>query len=432
MKKFFLQLLWLAALLVIGFLAWRNTELIGQVRHLRGEIRELERDRRESRRQLPAVTTPPATNAVALAPPVVRSEAEEQTAELRGLSFVKPVNYQWIERSELRAFLLRKVREQYPEQELNNYGRSLAAVGLVPDGTDLLPAILSLYDDQIAAFYLPEERALYTFKEAGRPGMVDRMLLVHELTHALQDQNFDLTKFALKAKDNDDLVMAQAALLEGDATVLMTQWSVRHADPAEMGEGIMTQNTKALQEAPEFLRARLLFPYIQGTIFVQALRQAGGQAAVDEALRHPPSSTQQVLHPELFLKNRRDPVKIELLPLPAPQWRRIGNNVLGELGMQLLLQSAVPPGEMEAATRGWNGDRYQVYERGTNGPTGLVWVSVWHTPEDAGRFAAAYGRRATERNVDAHITRRGKYVWVRQSSDEEFFAAAETITAQLD
>ena len=80
--------------------------------------------------------------------------------------------------------------------------------------------------------------------------------------------------------------------------------------------------------------------------------------------------------------------------------------------------------------RGWSGDRYHVYERGTNGPTGMVWVSAWNTAEDAGRFEQAYGRVAKERNVDARINRLGKYVWIRQSSDPDFFKLSEDIGKQ--
>src|SRR5207244_1635245 len=100
----------------------------------------------------------------------------------------------------------------------------LAALGLVPEGTDVLGVLISLYDEQVGAFYEPEEKALYTFKDLSWTSGLDKMLLSHELTHALQDQSFDLTKFALKVKDNDDLALATAALIEGDATLEMTLW----------------------------------------------------------------------------------------------------------------------------------------------------------------------------------------------------------------
>ena len=53
----------------------------------------------------------------------------------------------------------------------------LPTLGLVPEGTDLQEVLLGLYDEQVAAFYVPEERALYTFKDTSFSGNLDRVTL---------------------------------------------------------------------------------------------------------------------------------------------------------------------------------------------------------------------------------------------------------------
>jgi hypothetical protein len=331
------------------------------------------------------------------------------------------VTYKIIDRSELRQILQQKVREVYSAEELRDYGRTLATLGLVPEGTDMQEVMLGLYDEQVAAFYVPEERALYTFKDTSFSGNLDRVTLAHELTHALQDQTFDLTKFPLKVKDNDDLALATSALMEGDATVLMAEFYGQHLDAGSvLGDllgGVLGQNTAKFQAAPPYLREMLMFPYQQGAEFAMALSAAGGSDALNEAFRHPPTCTTQILHPEKFLQNRHDPETIELKRLDAKDWRLVGSNVLGEFGIRSLLQQHVDALEAQRAAQGWNGDRYHVYERGTNGPTLLVWTTAWETESDAQGFESAYNEVVQKRSVTARVQRAGTHVSIRQSGD---------------
>jgi len=423
MKKIFC-LAFLILLVALGYLAWQNVQLGQQVRVLRETVAQLEKERRELQQQKVDAKAPAAKPEASAS---VRQEIEQRTSELRGLQFKRPVNYKMIDRAGLREFLIKKVKEQYTDQEIRDYGRSLATLGLVPEGTDLMGAMISLYDEQVGAFYLPEERSLYTFKDQSWTSGLDKMLLSHELTHALQDQNFDLTKFPLKVKDNDDLALASAALMEGDATVLMTRFYAENADSAQMiGDvtALLGQNTAKLQAAPPYLRDMLLFPYVQGQQFVMALSVAGGTDALNDAFRHPPVSTQQILHPEKFLHDRRNPESLTLPRLDSKDWRLIGHNVVGEFGIRSLLEQSLGLFEALQVAQGWIGDRYNVYERGTNGPTALVWITAWDDEQHAAAFEDAYKGLAQKRGVTARSNRDGVRVTIRQSSDESFFAVA--------
>jgi len=427
MKKFFLKLAFLILCVALGFLAWRNFEQHRALDDLRGEISQLEQERRDLEHQVASAERPAKPEEQA----AVRQRIEQQTSALRNLPFKRPVHYQMIERADLRRVLVDKLKEQYTEQEMHDYSRTLATLGLVPEGADLLNIIVTLYGEQVEGFYDPDNRSLYTFKDFTFSSNLDKMLLAHELTHALQDQNFDLQKFPLKVKDNDDLALATSALIEGDATVLMTRWYVENSDPDRMLNdltAIFGQNTEKLREAPAYMREMLLFPYTQGQQFASALFAAGGTEALDAAFRNPPTCTKDILHPDRFLHHRTTPERIELPRVESKDWRLIGNNVLGEFGTRFVLQQGMGAFEAQMLAEGWNGDRYNVYERGTNGPTALVWTTAWDDEQHAGDFAEAYKKVAEKRNgtsapSNLQIRRDGKRVIIRQSSDSSFLAA---------
>ena len=412
MKKFLVQLALLALVVAVGFQSWRIRELRRERADLLSTVRLLEQEKRELQTQTTGATD---------AQPASREETERQTAALRGLAFKKPVTYKSIGREELRKVLEGKLEEIYSADELRDYSRTLETIGLIPEGTDLREAILGLYDEQVAAFYVPEERALYTFKEATFTGNLDKITLAHELTHALQDQNFDLTTFPLKVKDNDDLALATAALVEGDATLLMAQYYGEHLDVRDMlGDvlgGMLGQKTAKFHAAPAYFREMLVFPYQQGAEFAMAVFAAGGSDALNAAFHEPPVSTKQILHPEKYLHNRHQPETITLQKLDAAGWRLIGNNVLGEFGLRQLLSQHLSLLQAQRVAAGWNGDRYHVYERGADGPTALVWTTAWESEADAGAFESAYRQFVQKRGVTAQIERAGQHVRIRQSRD---------------
>ena len=289
MKKFLLTLIFLGLVVALLMQGWSIHSLRLKVRDLGDEVRQQERERRALQQKANAAQRGPKPEEKT----ADRQQIEQQTSELRGLAFTSPVNYKMIDRAELSRVLVEKVKEQYTQQEMGDYSRAMSAMGLVPEGTDILKVMVSLYNEQVAAFYVPEERALYTFKDLIFSSNLDKMVLSHELTHVLQDQHFDLQKFPLKIKTDDDLALATSSLVEGDATVLMTRWYFETInDPAKMlGDlgAMLGQNTTKLREAPPYLRAMLMFPYQQGQQFAMALYVAGGTKAIDAAFLNPPT-----------------------------------------------------------------------------------------------------------------------------------------------
>jgi hypothetical protein len=86
--------------------------------------------------------------------------------------------------------------------------------------------------------------------------------------------------------------------------------------------------------------------------------------------------------------------------------------------------------EAQRIAQAWDGDRYNVYEHGPNGPLGLVWVTVWDNEADAGAFEEAYKTVAQKLGVTAKLNRNGKRVLIRQASQEAFFALSEAALPQ--
>ena len=349
----------------------------------------------------PAVAVTPATNAVARARQVASQRyLEGEVEKVRGLRFLRPVRYATMQTKDLRGFLIEKMRQEYSNEQLRDYGRSLAMIGLVPEDVDFEATMMEVLGEQVAALYDQDSGQLYTFSDSTLTGNMNRMILAHELTHALQDQHYEIKKWPIRRKDNDDLISAHMAVLEGDATVTMTRIFVRTMDWAsalsDIG-GMLIQNVEKFEGAPRYFREMLLFPYQEGMGFLMQIESKGGAKAVAEAFSRPPSCTAQVLHPERFYPKREEPVPVESAAEPSPKWRRLTNNVVGEYGVAVLLREFGYGQRVPGIAAGWRGDRYVTYDTGDG--TGMFWWrSAWASSAAARKFADAYKDIVAKRN----------------------------------
>ncbi len=299
-----------------------------------------------------------------------RQQIEREVERLRGLRFLQPVDYHEIPRSDLPVILRQKLAQQVPDQEFESSGAALAALGVLPAGIDLKKTYLALLGEQIGAFYDQHDKGLFTFTGQPLTSSTNRVVMAHELTHALEDQHFDLARLPIEAKGNDDRALAATALVEGDATLVMNRYMTGDLSAASLREALgsaLTTDVRQLAAAPRYLRESLLFPYLRGQEFCQALYERGGWLALDEAFRHPPSSSAQILHPDLYLADpREEPV---LIPLPDAEidgQRPTEDNVLGEFGVrQLFADRLHDKARAEEAASGWRGDHYLVYQSPT-------------------------------------------------------------------
>jgi hypothetical protein len=134
----------------------------------------------------------------------------------------------------------------------------------------------------------------------------------------------------------------------------------------------------------------MLFPYQEGLRFVRTLYQGGGWAAVDRAYRDPPTSTEQLLHPERYLTNRDQPQAVTVPDVSARLgggWRPGVEVSFGELDARLLLQGELAVATASSAAEGWDGGRLRTFQQGSR--TAMVLRTVWDSSAEATQFCGA-------------------------------------------
>jgi len=345
-----------------------------------------------------------------------REEIERQVVAIRGLEFKTPVDYQVLSRKQIKQTMAGKLAEVFSEKEFKDMTEAMAAVGLLPPAYPLREKYIDLLSEQVAAFYDQHAHKLFMYEDASLDSAQNRVVLAHELTHALQDQHFGLKRMPLEIKNNDDRAVAASALVEGEATLVMSEYMLKNMSRQMLKDSMIssfTQNMKQLETAPRYLREMLVFPYLRGQEFCAVLFGQGGYEAVSKAYAQPPSSTAQILHPQKFLANpREEPVAIEWADLKVKGEAQIADNCVGEMGMRILFTEWLDAPTGERAAAGWRGDRYLYFAGGQ----ALVWKSAWANAQEASEFFDAEKKllekrhapkdpRAAERSYEADAPR---------------------------
>lgn len=329
----------------------------------------------------------------------VYAQIEAQVQTLRDLPAKTTVTPVLLDSKGVRDWLTRANAAQTNHQALADQSRLFVHLGLLPAGSSLEQMELDLQAGQVIGFYDPDSKGLYVLSESGGVGAVEKITFSHEYTHALQDQNFGLDTLAIDTPDQSDRDLARTALPEGDATMLMTQWSVKYMSLVDLiqvaGSSLSGPQTDQLANAPPILRETLLFPYEDGLNFVQGIFDKGGWAAVDQLYADPPDSTSQILHPELYAGGVK-PVALAVPAVPSSLagWKLTMQDTLGELELRIWLEGIGSTGASNspaAAVSSWAGDRVGLYE-GPNGQWAVVLRTQWRTAEGATSFKAAAGK----------------------------------------
>jgi hypothetical protein len=326
----------------------------------------------------------------------------KETSELRELSILREVKSGAQSRSEIEQVIIKNLDADTTPTEMYAAETVLKAFGLAPPDFAYRSFIIKLLSEQVAGYYDPKARQFYLADWIELDGQ--KPVMAHELTHALQDQHFNLRRFEKWPNGDSDAELAARALIEGDATLAMTHYLTRHPMVA-LAFMRSSQDTPSEQfeQAPRAVRESLLFPYAQGSIWAMAVHERGGWAMVSKAFTKLPQSTEQILHPEKYFAYE-PPVKVTLPNFRralGPRWKRIDNDVSGEWGYYLVLDEYLKDAKLsKQAAAGWGGDRFVIYEGPRQSGLFLAQMTVWDSAADAQEFFDAYTRRTVKRLGD--------------------------------
>jgi hypothetical protein len=383
-------------------------------------------------------------------------------AEVRQLAFVKQVPTEYQSTADFRAYLERDIAKDLPPAKAKDESEAYFHVGLFKKPIDLAATLEQTMATQAGAYYDPAAKKFFLVMVPDSDLMLDTMS-AHELTHGLQDQHFDLTKYLEphgKPLD-DDQQSARRFVVEGDATFTMLLYAVAAAtnktaiDPAMIGvlEGQVKQfadmdisafsdmtkqnsammgamdpdikkSVEAMDSLPQAVLVPLLDSYTKGALVSLAAYKRGGWKAVDELYKNPPESTEQTLHPDTKLFPTRDHPK--QVTVPKLEGTQLVDNVLGELMWQIYFALWTPKAGT-APSEGWGGDHFQVARR-ADGHDVAEFATVWDTPNDAKEFYDAYVATLPARFKGADVSKpeagvaRGDFgkVWVKLAGDKVF------------
>jgi hypothetical protein len=338
------------------------------------------------------------------------AKVEAGIQDFRQLRFKHPVPLVVKTPDQAEAMMEADLMRDNTDSQLEADAVAGALVGLYPAGMDLKAESLKLLKSQVAGFYDPHGKEMVLVEGGDDVGIwnsaaefmiqrdiVGEMLLAHELTHALQDQNFDLEASLDKVKDDDDRALALKSVAEGDATIAGFAYAVGRMDTSTADT--LADNLKNLPQAlaaeaphtPEGLSAPMMFQYSEGVRFVAEAYRRGGWTAVDALYRNPPLSSHQILHPELYFDQ----------PVPTPRialagydqimsgWKVEDTDTFGELLLRVILERNLgkESNELGLAAR-WTADRMLILRqsRGVN----VIWILTFSDAHTASHFTVVY------------------------------------------
>lgn len=349
---------------------------------------------------------------------------------IRGLRFKQPVPVEMTDDAGARGYFEGRLRAESSDAQTGIDQAAYADLGLLPVRSDLRVTLLDALEEQAAGYYDPRRRAFFVLGDM--PASFAPFIVAHELTHALDDQYFDIDGMIDGCGGDDGCEGGVAAVVEGSGTLVMSIYIVQEigarrltADALREYQASEVGKAEKLKATPQVIQRSLFAPYLLGMNFLLKgnltgmPRDAAPWGDLERAFRDPPASWEQVLHPEKYWDGAaRDlprPVAIpDLSARLGDGWALAGDGGLGELILAILTgreAEALDPTTFpkpglwtNEGAAGWGGDRWQLYRRGDE--TVTVLATRWDTDRDAREFRAALPRplrRAALRQRDAVV-----------------------------
>jgi len=376
-------------------------------------------------------------------------------------------------REEVVSYLQKNMAEDKDVQRLKRTELVLKKFGLLPRDFNLQTFLVSLLEEQVAGYYDSKTKTVNLLDWVAPD--LQRPVLAHELTHALQDQSFGLDKWLKKDSEDldtkknltaadmtkDENSEARQAVVEGQAMVVLLDYMLAPmhrtvADSPEMVD-LMNEDMRSgtpdsvqYKNAPIFLKESLTFPYRYGVEFeAELLRAQGKEKAFAATFQNPPRTSREIMEPRTYISGEH------VLALELPDFKQIFKDyerfdvgAIGEFDVAVLAEQYAGEDASRKIYPNWRGGYYySVHPKGNPaGPLGLMFVSRWSSAKAAAQFAAIYARGMQQRykNLEANAhsdldlkkleTLSGDYTWLTEEGPVVIAVKNDTVlvTESLD
>jgi len=325
-----------------------------------------------------------------------------QLSKITGLKQVRKVKFDTIDKTRLKVFLEEQIKQEVNPNEIRAEELALKKLGLVPQNFDLAKNTVDLMTEQAAAFYDYRKKKLFLMDAANGSSGDQDTVLAHELAHALADQHFNLNKYLHRSK-TDDSSLARMAVMEGQAT-----WLMYEVQAQKTGQSLVTSPSiveamsqtpesgnsqfPVLSKAPLYMRESLLFPYMKGLKFQQAVVLKMGKAGFTEVFQNPPVNSQEILHPEMYMS--RTASKPPAMPAiqSRSSYRVLTGGSIGEFDHSVLIEQYTGRTEAAALSPHWRGGAFELLREKKKKYTVLLYASQWEDAGSARQMFDAYRR----------------------------------------
>ncbi len=335
-------------------------------------------------------------------------EVLKEMSDITGWKLKSPLKKSIRSREEIHAYVLRQMNDEKDAKERYASTRSAEAFGLIPRGFNLDSFLVDLLTEQIAGLYDPKAHEFYIADWIAPEEQ--RMVMSHELTHALEDQHFQIEPWVKAARPNDDGELAREAVLEGSAMAAMLEYLLKDKglklrDLPDIDPSLFIgdlSDTPMLKKAPPFIKDSLMFPYFDGLTFSMTVLKTDGWRGFSAVFDKPPANTQQILHPGLYRSNTVPaPLKLGLPEtfLDA-SWTRLEENSMGEFGWKEILKQFLDEERAKLLSASWDGDVYATWEQKLSKRTVLATHIRLANSETAARFFGQYSEALELKHTD--------------------------------
>jgi len=343
-------------------------------------------------------------------------EVLNNLAKLRGLIKKRDIDVAAMTREKLYEYMLKDFEKQVIDSDIKKLDLLGGRIGIQPENVDTKNVFLNLLKKGVQGFYDPTSKKYYIIRQSNKK-KYDEATIAHELTHALQDQYFDLLRLPIDNHDNSDMTTALKCIIEGDAKFTELQYMKIYLNQDHDTHWLGDKNPSPIflinkpggthidpkkynmdnNKFFEFLLGKsLMYSYYQGVRFVQKIFNHGGWDAVNHLYEDWPLSTEQIIHPEKYLDKdqRDDPTEInskKFIDWLDNEYNYVFSDVMGELAIDRLIINFFPRSEINAEDvgAGWEGDRLIGFINKKTKAPAYTWLSLWETEQDAKEFEAA-------------------------------------------